>query len=126
MSRYISQLDCFHTAMLDPSPIEGDTVYCRLCGDYRTVTNASAEWRIKCATCSMGRAFGADETGARALAGKHADERNHDVKIVLAGHQVALIRPARAPLGPVAAWLAEHPEHQGQLRGKRSKVTDGD
>src|SRR6185369_9137672 len=123
-TKYLSLLDCFHTGEFTPPPVDGDTVYCVKCGDYRIVAVATTEWRIKCSGCTLGRAFGAAEDEARALAGKHADSHKHAVKLYRGGAQVELIQAEGAPLTGITGWVQEHPEHGASLRtSARDAVT---
>ena len=69
---HLSILDCFDTALFSPPPAEGDEVYCARCAAYRIVVTVSAEWRVRCRGCSLGRAYGADEDHARVVAQRHA------------------------------------------------------
>ncbi len=61
-TNHLSILDCFHTALLTPPPAEGDEVFCSRCSGYRLVVTVSAEWRIKCVVCHLGRPYGVDDS----------------------------------------------------------------
>lgn len=123
MSDNLSLLDCFHTGTFDPLPVEGDTVLCSKCQDYRVVTVVTIEWRIRCTGCRLGKRYGADETGARRAAGTHADAFKHSVKLFRGASQVGLIAAPDAPLPGTLGWVRAHPEHQSVLRSSGQDQT---
>lgn len=73
VTRYASRLICNHEVYYNPPPEPTDMVYCRRCGTWRGVTQASIEWFVRCVDCttSWTRRYGADEMSARIGGSKH-------------------------------------------------------
>lgn len=123
MSGVPALLDCYHTMIFDPQPHEGDEVYCRQCGDYRTVTSAHASWTLRCSACPLARGYGADEHEARRRAIRHANKfPGHVVRVRKAGHVVSKVSATGGTTTDILEWLKDHPNHQSGLRSIVTKL----
>lgn len=65
-------LYCRHSVRYPvPFPNIGDTVYCRLCRDYREVLALTYEFQVRCGQCVLSRRYGRDQDAASRAASRH-------------------------------------------------------
>lgn len=112
------RLSCDHLADYRPPPRPEDLdLWCRVCGDYRTVIEIDIEWRIKCSHCNYGRKFGMAKDEAYAAAGRHSSRNpSHRIKIT-DGDEIEEYVGGTDPYIPeIQDWLQQNPTHQTGLR----------
>ncbi len=80
--------------MATNAKIAGEEVMCPFCRDYRFILKVSAGYRVKCASCTYGRTFGAALFEAQRSADIHAKRYPlHVVGVLLGNRTVDVRRP---------------------------------
>lgn len=88
---FMVNLDCpyRHSVEFVVSPPKiGETVWCLRCQEYRKVTHAPAEYRIRCRSCRYSRTFGRAKITAEMKAASHRSRNPSHTVVMYDGREV--------------------------------------
>lgn len=86
---HVITLSCDHILYFDePSPVVGDSLWCRKCDSVSVVITAPAEFRMRCQKCGYARRFGRAKLDAEIAAQRHRMKHPSHAVLIFDGHRI--------------------------------------